>query len=148
MLNKNRGQLFTSRWQTGLAPVANSGMSATVQIYDPALGASVYDPDTNSYTSVPVTVYSGPARVQPLRSPQAVANNGDDTMVRTVRVQIPVSEVTLAINFQNKLRLTVTESVLNPSLCNYLYVLSGSVDSSNPFERTLEFKVDEEATNG
>lgn len=137
--------LFNMQWQAGLAKAVQPAQIATVQIYDPATSTSVFNPATNKFTNVPVVVYYGPARVQPVRGAGFSTNGvGDDTTIQGVRMQLPIN-ATLGIDFRTKHRGKVIDSPLFPTLTKYVFTLREIMDSSNPFERTLEFDVNQEA---
>lgn len=137
--------LFNTAWQAGLARSAETAQIATILIYDPATSTSTYNPVTNKFESIPVTIYSGPARVQPIRSAAETSDGGgNDTTVQTIRVQLPI-DATVGIDFRPRHRGKVTSSPLFTGLTKYVYTLREVADSSNPFERTLEFDVNQEA---
>lgn len=139
--------LFTRRWQDELAPVAEAAMDATVHIYDPQRTTAVWDFVAGEWTTAPVTVFTGPARVQPLRSATERAQPGDAALVQAVLVSVPLRSVE-GIVFQTFHLAAVTDAPLNPDLLRFVYAVSEVVDSSNPFERTLMCTVNQEAVNG
>lgn len=133
--------LFTQKWVDGLRASAEAGMVAEISIYE-TTGEPVYDPDTDTWTAETTTYYSGKARVQPIRSVLTAEAPGNTSTVRAIRLQIPVTE--FADDLRPGMLVAVTASPLNTFLLEFEYVLSGVVDSSNPFERTLEAKVNQE----
>jgi len=133
--------LFTQKWVDGLRASAESAMVAEVSIYT-VVGEPQYDPDTDSWTAETTTYYSGKARVQPIRSVLTAEAPGNTSTVQGVRIQIPISA--FADDFRPGMQVAVTSSPLNATLTEFEYHLSGVVDSSNPFERTLEAKVNQE----
>lgn len=141
-LKTNARTLFSPAWQEALRGAPESAMDATVLIYDPNVQNDVYDADTDTWTRVPSNIYSGKARVQPLRSANDIAQPGNETTVQTVLISIPISTNSLA--FRPGLRAEVLSAPLNPSLLAYQFVLSDITDSSNPIERTLLFTVNQE----
>jgi hypothetical protein len=143
-LKTNARTLFSPAWQEALRGAPESAMDATVLIF--ANNANeVYDPDTDTWTNVVTTLYSGKARVQPMRNVNNVNQIGNATTVQAVLVSIPVNTETL--NLRPGHRLNVLTSRLNPSLLTFQFVLTDIMDSSNPIERTLMFTVDQETTN-
>ena len=145
-LNYRPVELFNPEWVKALKGAPESAMSATVMIYAPNTSTEVYDPDTDTWTSVPTIIYSGPARVQPLRSANSKDQPGNETTVQTVLVSLPV--ITSDINFRPGQRMDVLAAPLNVSLLTYQFVLHEITDSSNPLERTLMFTLDQETANG
>lgn len=139
--------LFSQKWVDGLAPIAEAGMTAQIEIFDPQTSQAVYDVTTNTYTQDPLIAYSGKARVQPLRSASYIKADNNDAPVQAVQVQIPISSV-LGVRFSPKHRLKVVSCPLNPALVGILGSLREAIDSSNPFERTLLFDVNQESYDG
>lgn len=138
----SRSQLFNQGWVDDLAPVANSGMTAKVLVFFQETVSVGYNPDTGEmeYETEPITLYEGVGRVQPMRMARNVPNNAADTIVQAVRFQIPVGDY----GIRPKHRIRVLEADLNPDLVNFEYVIQGVMNSSNPFEITLEAQVDTE----
>jgi hypothetical protein len=135
-------KLFSVQWRDALRVVPEMGMTAQIEFYLPA-PKPTYDPVTGTYTSVPTVVWSGMARVQPLRSAAAKANNADDTVVQSVLVSIPII-AGLGFDLRPEHRARVLSAPLNPLLTKYLYVANEVMDSSNPIERTFVFTVNVE----
>lgn len=133
--------LFTPRWVSGLAPVAESGMGAGIEVYTSSLDR-VYDIATDTWSSSPDTIhYAGVARVQPIRSARDSSKPGDATSVELVRVQIPIAAT---FDIRPDQRVRVVYAPLNPHLLGYQLVVHEIVNSSNPFEQTFECTVNNE----
>jgi hypothetical protein len=141
-LKSNSSQLFTQAWVDSLKGAPESAMVAEVLITNPNSSTRVYDPDTDEWNDVSTIVYTGKARVQPLRSAAEKAALGNETTVQTVLVSVPIA--TRTVNFRPGMMLEVLTAALNPSLETYQFVLVEIVDSSNPFERTLMFQLNQE----
>lgn len=138
-----RPALFTPQWQAGLKGIPEQAMVAQVEIIDPRLGEGEYDPVTNTWVGGPVTLYTGKARVQPLRSASRAPVPGASTTTQTVLISLPVE--TLSIPFEVSHVLKVIDGGLNPDLVRYQYRIKELMDSSNPIERTIMCEVDQEA---
>lgn len=137
--------IFTQAWVDGLKAVAESGMAAEISIYE-TTGEPVYDPDEDEWTETTTTYYTGKARVQPIRSVQTAEAPGNTSSVQGIRFQIPIGA--FADDIRPGMLASVTSAPLNTTLLDFDYVISGVVDSSNPFERTLEAKVNQETQHG
>lgn len=137
--------LFTQAWVDGLRASVESAMVATITIYV-VVGEPAYNPTTDTWTESRTTYYTGKARIQPIRSTQVAEAPGNTSSIQGVRVQIPVTE--LSDDLRPGMRLDVTASPLNATLLDFSYVISDVVDSSNPIERTLEAKIDQEVHHG
>lgn len=134
--------IFNERWQAGLSAVAQTGMPAKVRLFRPAKGP--YDPETNTYPDISVTLYAGKARVQPLRSSRFEPAPMDSAYWQTVLISIPIEDAQ-GVDFRPADQARVTEATLNDALLKYQFVVNEIIDSSNPFERTLLCSVTLEA---
>lgn len=128
-------QVFTTKWQSGLVPGRNAAMPATVEVF-----TRTVDYVNKIPTPSESIVYTGVARIQPLRTPRRNAEVGDTKVDQTVRFQVAFTDV----NFVTEtMYARVLECTLNPALVNgEVYVLNESLDSSNPIERTFEAVTD------
>lgn len=135
-------KLFTTQWRDALKGVPELAMAAQIQFYLPD-PTPTYNPTTGQYDTTPTVVWSGMARVQPLRSANSTTNNANDTTVQTVLVSIPIL-AGLDFDLRPKHRAKVLSAPLNPLLTKFLYVTQEVTDSSNPIERTFIFTVDQE----
>lgn len=127
--------IFSDKWVSLLAPAAEAAMTATVTVYTNTPGT--YDVDTDTWSGTETVVYSGKARVQPLRTARVIQG----TSVQVVRIQIPVSSGAV---IRPDMRLRVDSSPLSPSLETCEMVVLDTVESSNPFEITFEGTVNVE----
>lgn len=119
-------------------------MPATVVIYDPEVSEAEYDYDTGTWVGGTVdAVYTGKARVQPIRGTSSVNQNANDTTVQSVLISIPIG-IGKNLDLRTYHRARVTEAPLNPTVCKYVYVMQEVVDSANPIERTFVFRVNQE----
>ena len=119
-------------------------MPATVVIYDPEVSEAEYDYDTGTWVGGTVdAVYTGKARVQPIRGTSSVNQNANDTTVQSVLISIPIG-IGKNLDLRPKHRARVTSAPLNPTVTKYVYVMQEVVDSSNPLERTFVFRVNQE----
>lgn len=134
------GLLFTQEWVDGLKGVPESGMAAQIKIIIPGEDTG-WDEATNTPITAPdVVLYTGKARVQPIRSANQKAVPTNSTSVQTVLFSIPIAVKSLALKLHYQVR--VIDSPLNPTLTSYVYVLSEVLDSSNPLEKTFYCTVD------
>ncbi len=145
----SKDDYFNSAWQDSIAPTLGKYLaSATIQVFLPGTGESVFDPETGEYTypNNEVIVYEGPARVQPRRSTQEKSNNSTDATVQAVQFQVALSGSPKDVRPKHRVR--VIECEKNPVLESYEYVVFEVVDSSNPVEQTFWARVDQEVTRG
>ena len=145
----SKDDYFNSAWQDSIAPTLGKYLaSATIQVFLPGTGESVFDPETGEYTypNNEVIVYEGPARVQPRRSTQEKSNNSTDATVQAVQFQVALSGSPKDVRPKHRVR--VIECKKNPVLESYESVVFEVVDSSNPVEQTFWARVDQEVTRG
>lgn len=126
---------FTQEWVELHRQVPESAMIGRVQVFDPKLSESVYDPITNDYTDVKAIIVEDKARIQPIRSASLKPSQGNDTSVQTVLFSIPIAHKALAL--KPWYQVNILASPLNPSLVGVTCVLNEVLDSSNPIERTF-----------
>ncbi len=135
--------LFSQPWVDELKTSPELSQVATVTIVNPKSSQRVYNALLDTWTTAAVTAYTGPARVQPLRSASAREVRGNETTTQTFLFSLPIG-LSEGVDFRTGFIATVTESPLNAALLNYQYVLTEITDSSNPVERTLVFTVNQE----
>lgn len=128
------------RWTSHNRGVLRALQLATVEVFNQASSTKVYDAVTNTWTGDDATLYSGPARVQPLNSVSETAENYNPTFLKNVRVQIAASAVDIRPND----RLCVTACATNQTLTKFVYVVTDVLNSSNAWEKTLLCRVDTE----
>jgi hypothetical protein len=135
------GDLFTAAWVGAVKSVPERGMAASIRLYELS-GEPVYNPTTDEWSTPETTLYSGKARVQPLRSANLKKVAGNETTTITYLFSVPIENAGLDIRTGQQVE--VTDSPLNPSLETYLFVVSEIADSSNPVERTFMAVVNQE----
>lgn len=135
---------FTS-WAGQIAEVSSLSdyQNATIVVSDPSALTKTYDYATNTYTvSGDGVVYSGQARVQPIRAASdeqfMVA---DPSASKRILVQIPSDEVEFV---KKGFQVQVTDGGRNPSLVNFLFTVVADVNSSHMASHTFECAVDVE----
>lgn len=124
-----------------MAAVSYAWMNAEVEIFDPNLSETDWDPFTNSETpGAPVTIWSGRARIQPLSTATNPVVGYAQSAVRRVRVQVPLDS---AAGFIRKgLRLRVTSPGNDYALENLVFTINDAINSSYGWLRTLMCEAD------
>lgn len=130
------------RWTRHNSKIVESLMLAQVEIYDADFSERAYDASTNTWSGSSVSLYSGKARIQPLTSVSDEASEYNPSVLESVRVQIPLISSTPDIRPNH--RLKVTSASENSALEDFLYIVTGVLNSSNAWERTLLCRVDTE----
>lgn len=140
-LNAAYGQIFTQGMVDAMQPSVTSVMAAEGRIYRSVRGE--YDEATNTFPLTYVYDITSKMRVQPLRSatPRIIPNNTTD--VQTVLVSVPISALG-ATDVRPGDQVRVTSAPLNPTLTKYTYIIFEIMDSSNPLERTVLCRSDQE----
>ena len=118
-----------------------SWMNATIQIVDPNVENSEWDPFTNEYTGGNATVlWQGPARIQHLKTETMPVVGYSETGIRGIRVQIPLDP---ELGFVRKgLQVIVTDGGSDSELEQLQFVITSAINSSYAWIRTLECEVD------
>lgn len=138
------------RWLTHNRAVGYALQLATVEVYNQASSSQTYNASTNTWSGSTTTIYSGPARIQPLNSVTETSTSYDPSFVKTIRVQLPYNKNTAAgatgemPDIRPNYRLKVTSSQYEDSLTSFVYIVTDVLNSSNAWERTLVCKVDSE----
>lgn len=136
------------RWLTHNRGVGRALQLAQVEIYNPATGSQAYDATTNTWSGTATQLYNGRARVQPIGAAGDTGDTYNPTLFQTVKVQIAYNknEITGATaampDIRPNDRMRITSSTYNESLTKFIYVVTGVLNSSNAWERTLLCRVD------
>jgi hypothetical protein len=115
--------------------------NAEVEIVDPNMGEQQWDPYTNEYMGDPESIiWSGPARIQPIRdarTPDMVITQGG---IQAIRVQVPYdAEIPL---IRKGLQVRVTSGGEDAVLSTLQFVVRAAINSSYGWNRTIECDVD------
>lgn len=133
-------EVFSQQWVNRLRHIPTLAYEATVEFFEPNTEGAEWDFETETWTNTETILYTGPARVQPLRSAVDIANNANDATIQSVYMS--VAQLDLDLRPKHRARVLTCDN--NPTLTRYLYVLSEGVDSSNHIERSFLFKVNSE----
>ena len=123
---------------------------AEVEIYNPANGSQEYDAETNTWTGSKVSKWVGRARVQPIGASGDAGDVYNPTLFQNVKVQLAYGHNELAgsdgamPDFRPNDRMIVTSAQFNPDLEKFIFVVTGVLNSSNPWEKTLLLRADTE----
>lgn len=116
-------------------------MNGTIQIIDPETQNSSWDEWTNEYTGGSGTVlWSGPARIQHLSAERLTVSGFEQTGIRGIRLQIPLTEDTGFI--RKGLQIIVTNGGNDFELEQLQFVVTSAINSSYAWLRTIEAEVD------
>jgi len=115
--------------------------NATVQIIDPNVGDQVWDPSTNAYTGDTATVvWSGSARIQPLRTARTPDMTVTQGAIEAIRVQVPYDSGLSLV--RKGLQVKVTSGGEDAVLADLQFVVRSAINSSYGWNRTIECDVD------
>ena len=136
------------RWLTHNQSVGYGLQLATVTVYNPSSEGKTYDAATNTWSGSNTDLYTGPARIQPSVTSTEGTQQFNPTTLQNVQITLPYTKNTLAgsngilpdIRPNDKIR--VTSSPYNLTLEKFIYVVTGVLNSSNAWERTLLCRVD------
>lgn len=134
-------------WTDEIAELTGSAefQNCTVTLYRPGT-VTGFNPDTNTPTTTnPVTVYTGQARVKPIRWGVNRENNegSNPTTLKSVRIQFP-KDAEFEEYPRRGFNLTVDLPTENPLLSNRLFVLTSTLQGGAKATTTFEFMYDED----
>ena len=140
----NRASLtnvFTPEWVAQASPSPEAGMVAKGEIFDNNGGTAAWVPGTGM-TVTKTTWYGanglGKMRIQPLQS----TGNVEGDWTQGVLVSVPITgPFTPGMEARVGFSLKISSAPLMTELTKYLFTCVEVMDSSNPVERTLKFKV-------
>lgn len=118
-----------------------SWMNATVQIIDPNVEDTEWDPFTNEYIGGTATVlWQGPARIQHLAATGTPDVGYSELGIRGIRLQVPMDP---ELGFVRKgLQVIVTDGGSDVELEQLQFVIKSAINSSYAWVRTIECEVD------
>lgn len=114
--------------------------NAEIEIIDTNLREQTWNEFTNSYgTSTESVIWSGRARVQPIGSERLTNLQIAQGSVRSVRFQIPY-DASLPL-IREGLQIVVTNGGEDSVLESLMFIVTGSINSSYGWNRTIECDV-------
>ena len=126
---------------TEMRDIVSRWYNAEIQIIDPNLRNQVWDMATNTYsTTSEVVLYSGSARVQPLREASTPDIGVTQAAVHGVRIQVPYDASVGLI--RKGLQVRVTDGGEDTVLEDLKFVVKSAINSSYGWNRTIECEVD------
>ena len=138
------------RWVTHNVPVESGFQVAEIEIYDPSITESTYDPETNEWESARAVVWSGKARIQPIRQSANRSNMMNPTSIREVQVHIDLRGNTLEehvgeiVDIRPNYQIVITSSPFDPTMESYLLTVRGAFNTSIPWGKMIHCEVDQE----
>jgi hypothetical protein len=147
----NLRSILDPRWVGHHRAVALGLQICDITIYSQNLGSRTYNATTNTWDSSDTALWSGKARIQPLKNATSRASRINPSSVKEVEFQISFNKNTIsgATAAMPDLRpgnyITVTNSPYDDNLEKFSYIVKSVVNSSNPWQRTLMTEVDMEA---
>ena len=115
--------------------------NAQIKIIDPNIGDEVWNPATNAYTgTAAVEIYSGVARIQPIRNARTPDLGVTQGAIESIRVQVPYDA---SIGLVRKgLQVQVVSGGEDATLQDLQFVVRSGINSSYGWNRTIECDVD------
>lgn len=144
------------RWVTHNIPVERSLAYATIEIFNPKSADNIYDPATNTWSTDVEVVWEGKARIQPRNATARLGSAGtvisaiDPGASQIVEVNIGLRDNQLLgsngvmPDLRPGFKMRVTDSPIDPALCNFDFVVRSVINSSNPWNRQLLCEVNQE----
>jgi len=114
--------------------------NAEVQVFDPNMEQLVWDAATNTYTGDPeVAIWSGKARIQPVRTARTADLGIMQGSIQGIRVQVPYDESVGLI--RKGLQVRVLNGGENKVLESLEFVVREAINSSYGWNTTIECDV-------
>ena len=115
--------------------------NADIKIIDPNTGDEVWDPETNTYTgNAAVEIYSGKARIQPIRNARTPDLGITQGAIESIRVQVPY-DANIGL-VRKGLQVQVVTGGQDATLADLQFVVRSGINSSYGWNRTIECDVD------
>lgn len=128
-------------WSAVITPIAESFQNGEVDWFSPDGTHVAYDPATGEGgTTAETAIGTTAARIQQLREPREVNSAYQATNYRRFRVQIPFSDMSLAI--VKGVRGRITDGGKDPNLVGLILVVEDARNSSWAALRTIEALVE------
>lgn len=120
-----------------MRPLVGLWYNADIQIVDSNLREQTWDEFTNTYgDNTQSVVYSGKARIQPIRGESLVDLDIAQGSVRSLRIQVPY-ETDLGL-IRKGLRVIVIDGGEDVALQDAMIIVRGAINSSYGWNRTIE----------
>lgn len=113
-------------------------------LVDPTRQFSQYDVDTDEQIVVPYVVWFGDVRVQPLRTDLNSIRSVNDSTTRPVQFWLPFPKDNVVPDVRPGFQFAVTDGGNDPMLTKYMYSVTGSMNSSMAWQRTVNTITDME----
>jgi hypothetical protein len=112
-----------------------------IHIIDPTQITSTLNVDTGVMTVVATPIWSGYARIQPIRNSVSTWRATNPTTTRIVQfwVEFPEDQT---IDLKPGLRVAVELGGNDPWLTEYQYTIVGAINSSSAWQRTIDTQTD------
>jgi hypothetical protein len=130
-------------WSSAITPIAEAFQNGEVEWFTSAPGQYVPNDPTKTDAPVETEIGTTPARIQHLREPRDVNSAYQENEYRRIRVQIPSSDLDLAIVKGVKGR--ITNGGKDPNLVGVVLVVQDARNSSWAAIRTVEAMADSSA---
>ena len=115
--------------------------NAQIKIIDPNIGDEVWNAATNTYTgNAAVEIYSGVARIQPIRNASMPDLGVTQGAIESIRVQVPY-DATIGL-VRKGLQVQVVSGGQDATLEDLQFVVRSGINSSYGWNRTIECDVD------
>lgn len=113
-----------------------------IHIIDPTQTVVATNFDTGVRTVTATPIWSGYARIQPIRNSVSTWRASNPTTTRIVQFWPDMFPNEQAIDLKPGLRIAVEEGGNDPWLVEYQYTIVGAVNSTQAWQRTIDAQVD------
>jgi len=138
-ISKN-SKIDFSAISTEMQGIVSRWFNGTIQIVDPNLDNLTFDPWTNATTGTETVLWTGDARIQPVRNSSDPDGGRSVLAVRSVRFQVPLDETRDFV--RAGLQVNVTDGGEFSDLENLQFNILSAVNSSYAWLLTIECQAD------
>lgn len=122
-------------------PDANGEVKGWIHILDPQKEVRTMNVKAGNYDVENTPIWSGHARIQPMRNTVSTSRASNPTTTRIVQFWVEFPRE-LEIDLKPGLRIAVEISGNDPWLTQYQFVVLGSINSAQAWQRTIDTQTD------
>ena len=126
-----------------MEPVVEEFFNGNITIYNPNIQDGAFDVWKNTVAGRSHTeLWTGSARIQPVRWPVMVTGKAEQSAYKAVRFQIPLDADIDTTVVREGMRIQVNNGGRFKDIENMLFVVTAATNSSFAFNRTIDAVVD------
>ena len=146
----NTRGVIDPRWAYHNRAVRHSLNAVEIEIFNPQISEDTYDPETNSWSAELTPLWVGSAQLKTVRSPASRVMKLNPSSVQEVEFSIDFTGNILEgsegemPDIRPNYQIFITSSPLDPQLETFIYNVTGVINDSLSWHRTIVCEVDQE----